>query len=186
MGSRDIHSRDGGTKVRDFLGSLLTNLILSKNLEKPIYLISPWLSDFCLLENQFGQFRDLFIRRIEFSENPKIFFSQVLLELSSKVELRIMSSQVSSKKFLDLFSDEKGVQTKFKLDTNGTEHQKGFLSEKFYFEGSMNFTYSGVYKNKEKITCNSVDYPDGKQKIVNAYLELERTWDHFLNENGEN
>ena len=186
MPSRDIHSRDGGKKVRDFLGSLVANLLLSKNLKKPVYLISPWLSDFCIFENKFGQYRDLFNQRLEFSENPSISFSHALLELATKVPVRIMSSQKFSERFLALFSDEEGVSVKFKEDIEGTEHQKGLLSESFYFEGSMNFTYSGVFRNKEKVTCNSVDYPDGKQKIANAYLEFERTWDHFLSEEDEN
>lgn len=185
MPSRDIHSRDGGKKVKDFLGSLVANLLLSPNLVKPIYLISPWLSDFCLFENKFSQYRDLFNHRLEFSENPSISLSHALIELSHKVPVRIMSSQKFSERFLALFSDEKRIEIKFKEDTEGTEHQKGFLTESFYFEGSMNFTYSGVFRNKEKITCNSIDYPEGKQKIANAYLEFERTWDHFLNEEGK-
>ena len=186
MPSRDIHSRDGGKKVRDFLGSLVANLLLSQNLQKPVYLISPWLSDFCIFENKFGQYRDLFCQRLEFSENPSISFSHALIELSTKVPVRFMSSQGFSERFLALFVDEKEICVKFKEDTEGTEHQKGFLSELFYFEGSMNFTYSGVYKNMEKVTCNSVDYPEGKQKIANAYLEFERTWDHFLTEEDGN
>ena len=40
----------------------------------------------------------------------------------------------------------------------------------------MNFTYSGIYLNKEKITCNASYYPDGNQKINEAYLEFERIW----------
>ena len=142
MGSRDIHSRDGGTKVRDFLGSLLTNLILSKNLEKPIYLISPGCPISAFLKINLANSR-ICLSGESNSENPKIFFSQVLLNFLPKSNKTCPPK--SHQRNSDCFPMRR-AKTKFKLDTNGTEHQKGFLSEKFYFEGSMNFTYSGIQK----------------------------------------
>ena len=56
------------------------------------------------------------------------------------------------------------------------DHQKGLLPSLFYFEGSMNFTYSGIYRNKEKITCNASYDNEGRHKIMEAYLEFERIW----------
>jgi len=177
MPSRDIHSRDGGKKVRDFLGSLVANLLLAKPGDHPVYLMSPWLSDFLLFENEFGQYKDLFRHHSGFAERTKIMFSESLLEISNFARVRILTSQRSSIKFGNLFSETKGVEVKFKEDRSGIEHQKGFLSHLFYFEGSMNFTFSGLYRNNEKITCNPNYDSEGKRKIADAYLEFKRIWE---------
>ena len=131
----------------------------------------------------FGTYQDAMIEG-----EPWMYHSHIGLYLNagllSPIEV-IRVAEAAYHRGVALFSDEKRIEIKFKEDTEGTEHKKGFLTESFYFEGSMNFTYSGVFRNKEKITCNSIDYPEGKQKIANAYLEFERTWDHFLNEEGK-
>jgi hypothetical protein len=56
-------------------------------------------------------------------------------------------------------------------------HEKGLLCSVFYLEGSMNFTYSGVYRRDEKITAHTPDTPEGLQKIAAATLEFNRLWE---------
>ena len=176
MPSRDIHSRDGGKKVRDLLSSFFVTLLLGANTFRGMYLISPWLSDFKLFDNKFGQFKDLFRKYTGFGENPNILFSEVLIETSESLPINIITwPDNKSKIFAKLFDDVKNVKIKF--EKTQKDHQKGLLCDLFYFEGSMNFTYSGVYLNKEKITCNAVYDPDGERKINEAYLEFERIWE---------
>lgn len=178
MPSRDIHSRDGGKKVRDLLASFFGTLLLDGAYERAMYLISPWLSDFKLLDNAFGQFKDLFRYQTNIAENPYILFSETLIEISDRLPVRIITwHSEKSKAFVDNFKKERHIQVKF--EEAKKDHQKGLLSELFYFEGSMNFTYSGVYRNREKITCNASFDSEGKRKIIDAYLEFERIWDNL-------
>ncbi|MDA3896788.1 MAG: phospholipase D-like domain-containing protein DpdK [Desulfobacteraceae bacterium] len=178
MHSRDIHSRDGGKKVRDLLVSFLGTLLLSATTHRTIYLISPWLSDFKLLDNNFGQFKNLFRNPANFGESPYILFSEVLIEASDRVPIRIITwPDDKSKIFANRFKNVKNVKVKFEKAQK--DHQKGLLSDLFYFEGSMNFTFSGVYLNKEKITCNAAYDLEGGLKINEAYLEFERIWDNL-------
>jgi hypothetical protein len=178
MPSRDIHSRDGGKKVRDLLASFFGTLLLIDEYDRPMYLISPWLSDFKLLDNAFGQFKDLFRYKTKFAENPYILFSETLIEVSDRLPIHIITwSDEKSIAFVDNF--EKSKQIKVRFEEAQKDHQKGLLSDLFYFEGSMNFTYSGVYKNREKITCNAAYDPEGNRKINEAYLEFERIWDNL-------
>jgi len=175
MHSRDIHSRDGGKKVRDLLASFFGTLLLDAPSNRPIYLISPWLSDFKLLDNTFGQFRDLFRNHDNFGENSYILFSEVLIETSERIQIRVITwPDANSRAFANIFENAKNVKIRF--EKTQKDHQKGLLSDLFYFEGSMNFTYSGVYLNKEKITCNAAYDPEGGRKINEAYLEFERVW----------
>ena len=178
MPSRDIFSRDGGKKVRDLLTSFFGVLLLSGSSEKTIYLISPWLSDFRLLDNTFGQYRGLFRQNSNLGENRYILFSQVLIEVSSNIPIRIITwPDEISKAFIKIFFDAENIH--IKLEELQVDHQKGLLTPLFYFEGSMNFTYSGVYKNNEKIVCNSNSYPDGRSKVNETYLEFDRIWDNL-------
>lgn len=175
MPSHDIYSRDGGKKVRDLLASFFGTLLLGEPSQQLMYLISPWLSDFKLLDNAFGQFKDLFRHQANFGEKPYILFSETLIEVSYYLPLRIITwPDDKSRAFIKNFEKIKRIQVK--IEKTQKDHQKGLLSGLFYFEGSMNFTYSGVYRNQEKITCNAAFDPEGNRKIAEAYLEFERIW----------
>ena len=178
MPCRDIHSRDGGKKVRDLLTSFFGVLLLNIATKRPMYLISPWLSDFKLMDNAFGQFKDLFRYQPNFAENPYILFSEALIEVSYRLPVRIITwPDKKSRAFAGFLDKTKNVQLKF--EKTQKDHQKGLLSDLFYFEGSMNFTHSGLYLNREKITCNASYDPEGNRKINEAYLEFERIWDNL-------
>jgi len=178
MPSRDIHSSDGGKKVRDFLSSMFSTLLLKQDHEKPIYLISPWISDFLVFDNKLSQFQDLFQKRTEIAEEPEIKFSDILLELSANHSIRVITSdETKSKTFLDKIDGSNNIE--IRKQSPQMDHQKAFLSELFYFEGSMNFTYYGVYRNKEKITCNHAKDEEGQRKITEAYLEYNRSWENL-------
>ena len=175
MPSRDIHSRDGGKKVRDLLSSFFSILLLGAESTRPIYLISPWLSDFKLFDNAFGQFKDLFRYKTNFAEQPYILFSETLIEVSNRLQIHIITwPDDTSKAFVSNFESAKHIRVEFEKEQK--DHQKGLLTDLFYFEGSMNFTYSGIYRNNEKITCNAASDSEGKRKITEAYLEFERIW----------
>ena len=175
MSSRDIHSRDGGKTVRDLLASFFVTLMLRNSATQSMYLISPWLSDFKLLDNSFGQFKTLFTLQSSVSENPYILFSEVLVEISSHLPIRIITwPDEKYVEFVKKFDNFPNISVRFEDDKK--DHQKGLLTDLFYFEGSMNFTYSGVYRNREKVTCNAAYDAQGKLKINEAYLEFERIW----------
>jgi hypothetical protein len=181
MPSRDIHSYDGGKKVRDFLSSIFGTLLMKQDHEKPIYLISPWISDFLVFDNKFSQFRDLFRNQPQSAEELDIKFSDILLELSANNSIRVITSdQTTSKTFLKKIDRSDNIE--IRVQKRILDHEKAFLSELFYFEGSMNFTYSGTTDNMEKITCNSSNYPEGRQKITTAYLEFDQSWENLTNQ----
>ncbi|MBZ0264127.1 hypothetical protein K8I28_05620 [bacterium] len=177
MPSRDIHSRDGGKKVRDLLTSFISTILIGGRSDRYIYLISPWISDFILFDNEFGQYRELFKNQSVYGENPHILFSQTLTELSFYTPIRIVTwPGERSDAFADKLKYANNIE--IKIERVQRDHQKGLLAENFYFEGSMNFTYSGIYLNSEKVICSSKYYPDGHKKILEAFLEFERIWNN--------
>ncbi len=175
MSSRDIHSRDGGRKVSDLLGSLLVTQLLLRRADAPLYIVSPWLSDFRLLDNRFGQFEDLFAAESMIVGNRWVTFGEMLRELSRTCAVRIVTwTDPSSKSFVERYGKGKNITIRF--EEGHRDHQKGMLADSFYFEGSMNFTYSGVYRNREKVTCTTALGSQGRQKVNEARLEFDRLW----------
>lgn len=175
MASRDIWSRSGGLQIRDLLASLLTSRLLAGSTELPLYVCSPYLTDFPLLDNAFGQFVPLFRKRPEFAEKAEILFSETLIELSDRMPVRIIAlpGDHAAAFLRRTVRSETRVSGRYASELY---HEKGLLCAAFYVEGSMNFTYSGVYRRDEKITAHTPDTPEGRQKIAAAELEFQRLW----------
>jgi hypothetical protein len=177
MASRDIWSRAGSLQVRDLLASLLSARLLAEAASDPLYVCSPYLTDFPVFDNAFGQFQPLFRHRPEFGERAQILFSQALAELASRMPVRLIGVPGE---YADAFLraavrlDAPNISGRYASDLY---HEKGLLCAAFYLEGSMNFTFSGVYHRDEKITAHTPDTAAGQQKIAAATLEFNRLWE---------
>ena len=177
MASRDIWSRAGSLQVRDLLASLLLSRLLLESDAGPLYVCSPYLTDFPVFDNVFGQFQPLFRLRPEFGEQGSVLFSQALIELSGRMPVRIIGVPGE---YADAFlhatvcANAPNISGRYASDLY---HEKGLLCPAFYLEGSMNFTYSGVYRRDEKITAHTPDTSEGQQKISAATLEFNRLWE---------
>jgi hypothetical protein len=176
MASRDIWSHAGTLHVRDLLASLLGARLLAPEDAQPLYLCSPYLTDFPLFDNAFGQFQPLFRSRPALGERPTILFSEALAELSYRCPIRIISVPGE---YADAFLRATVNASNPNIAGRSASellHEKGLLCPAFYVEGSMNFTYNGVYRRDEKITTHTPDTPEGRGKISAATLEFNRLW----------
>jgi hypothetical protein len=179
MASRDIWSKRASENIQELLASLLVALLLQEPRTTPLFLCSPYLSDFRLLDNSFGQFADLFTHLPELADKTDILFSETLRELSSRLPIRIVTVQHSSSiPFINRLLDpaEPNLIARF---APTIYHEKGLLCNDFYVAGSMNFTYSGVYVRDEKITCHFAEHTDGRKKIDAAFLEFDLLWNNL-------
>jgi hypothetical protein len=155
MASYDIWSRAGGLRVRDLLASLLAARLIDSRTGSPLYVCSPYLTDFPLFDNAFGQFSSLFRHRNEFGEKAEVLFSDTLIELSQVAPVRIVTvhSEYSRAFLLRVVQRQNpGVSARLAPELY---HEKGMLTDSFYVAGSMNHTYSGVYRRDEKITVHT-------------------------------
>jgi phosphatidylserine/phosphatidylglycerophosphate/cardiolipin synthase-like enzyme len=105
----------------------------------------------------------------------KIRFGDVLLNLSLRTEVRIISKETeASRQFFTLRNFPNG--NVFVRMADDSLHEKGLLTPDFYLEGSMNLTYSGVNLNREKVSYHAgMDRPV-IERMANAYAELNRRW----------
>jgi len=141
-----LHGPLGKRQLREVLSSQLSALLIQP---EPIWLVSPWVSDFLLLDNRAGQWNAL---------NPdwtgrKILFSELLAELVNQgCNFNLVTRDLpENKEFIVSFKEKLSAGAKYKIIFAPEVHSKGFLTSKFFFEGSMNFTFSGAYRNDELV-----------------------------------
>ena len=129
-----------------------------------IYVVSPWISDFPLLDNAFGQFRALI------PENEgRVRFSAVLNALQAQgTVIHVLTRPTSSQDFV--FRLHPDIHRKVAPNL----HEKSLLTAHFYLRGSLNLTYMGVNRNDEHVELSS-DAGDIAQALVNVQLLWEAT-----------
>ena len=172
MPTLDIWSNAASWRLRGLVQSSIVNLLLAGTYERPIYLCSPWISDFPVFDNALGQYSSL-VPMV--ADRMRINLSDCLAQLSINNDVRIVSKKTpASDTFCSMPILSVGsIQTRMSDDKL---HEKGILTPLFYIEGSMNITFSGVRLNSEKVVFHSGDDSPVRARIQNAYLEFERRW----------
>src|SRR5271166_7074015 len=175
MASRDVWSRGGPDTLRDLLSGALGTLLLHPGDDEPAYFSSPWMSDFPLFQNHFGQFAGLFPER---ANDPLVTFAEYMVLLSRRRPVRVIT--VREHRVSARFSGHPRFNRGERLCVRYADpayHEKGILSPLFYVEGSMNLTYSGVYVREEKIVFHTPGDDVGRAKLARARLEFDRFWE---------
>jgi hypothetical protein len=126
-----------------------------------IYLISPWITDFTLLDNRFGQFRTLLPEY-----NGQVRLSVILNTLAEQgTTIYVLSRPDTSRDFVARLHPY--IQRRVSPDL----HEKSLLTDHFYLRGSMNFTYSGLNRNEEHIELSTTP-----TDIAQASVAAEAFW----------
>ena len=143
-----------------------------------VWLVSPWISDFILLDNRSGRFNAINpqwqrreIRLVDFA----------LQMMTNNTHVIVVTRPDShNQTFLDRLGDrsfEAGLGDQIELLMPERLHTKGILTEGGLLLGSMNLTYSGLEVNDE-----SVYYETSAQAIAKASIEFETYRSEQLNE----
>lgn len=144
---RSIETKEaiGRAHIKDLLSSLLVGECINPGV---IYLLSPWISDFPVLDNTMGNFDAV---------NPKwghrhVYFFELLqncVESGATLKLAIRENR---DKIRGLEQSLSNHSDRFKVVEIKELHEKGLLTDCALIRGSMNFTYFGATVNYECIT----------------------------------
>jgi len=137
------------------------------------WLVSPWVTDFDLLDNRAKNWSNL---------NPawearKIRFYEVLIFcLESGCEINLVTlrdgkSDVFLNRLLSGFDSDTGLS----IIKSEKLHLKGLLTRDIWVAGSLNFTYSGLNRNQEQVVVDS--NPD---TLLEAKLEFDHLYGGFI------
>jgi len=174
--ARDVWTHGENTGHLGVIQTSLLSLLLRNNLDKPIYIASPWITNLRLLDNRLGDFADLFP---DDSNKSWILLSDYLRRLSKHAEIRIITlDNLRSRNFVHGLDapNNQTIKTKYAADEF---HEKGILAPYFYLEGSMNLTAQGLTKRGEKVIYHAEINNIRSSKISSAYLEFKRHWDNL-------
>lgn len=163
MSNRIIRSFGGSYVLRDYLVSLFVSEAM--NPSKEMYLISPFLSNSLLIENHHNQYTDVF----PMIRSKMIYLTDILSTLAWKgMSVRIICDheREETKPLIDSLYNQVEFR---KLEQN---HDKGLVTHHVFVHGSMNFTYSGIYVNKESIRTTT-----DASEVNGALIAFRQRWE---------
>ncbi|MEH7251794.1 phospholipase D-like domain-containing protein DpdK [Neobacillus niacini] len=163
MSNRIIRSFGGSYVLRDYLVSLF--VAEAMNPSRELYLISPFLSNSPLIENRHNQYTDVF----PLIKSKTIYLSDILSTLAWKgMTVRIICDheREETKPLIEALNDQVDFR---KLEQN---HDKGLVTNNVFVHGSMNFTYSGIYINKESIRTTA-----NQSEVNEALIAFRQRWE---------
>lgn len=170
MYSRIVRSTSGNHCLRDFLVSLFIAELMNPGEE--LYLISPYLSNIPFIDNDLDQYSDVF----PLKTSRQLYLSDILQTLAWKgTNVRIICdpSRSETKQLYNVLRDVAEFRV---LEDN---HEKGLFSEHVYVHGSMNFTYRGVFVNKENV--RSTWQPS---EVYQALIAARERWEDSMQYEG--
>ena len=166
--SRDIYSRRSADLPSDLLQSLFLAELLFPS--SRVWISSPWIADFDLIDNSSRQFGVL----VPGWPAAPIRFSDVLRELLERgSEIVVISSH--DPKNNEFLSRVEGLRDLYPgrvhILRENLVHEKGILTDHFTLSGSMNLTYQGINFNQEHLA-----YRHQTEAVYERRLVLESHW----------
>lgn len=163
MYNRVIRSHGGSQALKDCLISLFVTETAKPSRE--IFLISPYLSNTPIMNNEFGQYTDMF----PLLEGKTVLLSDILKTMvwkGAKVRIICDPDREETRRFIQ------DLNGKIECKRLANNHEKGLVTSHFYIHGSMNFTYRGININGEKINITT-DVSEINQAIMSAQARWE-------------
>lgn len=167
-----LTNENSRSQFRQMLGSQLLSMLFSP---KDIWWVSPWITEFDLLDNRAGHWSSVEprwgLRYVRMSE-----LMIRLMESGSRIKMVTIDDERTHKFVEQLRLAIPSIYT-FQHTVKEELHIKGMLTRDFWLKGSMNFTYRGTNKNDEQI-----DLIASPGDIVQARMEFESNYGDFIDE----
>jgi len=161
-----IHGPGGQRALKEVLGAQLVALMMNP---QPLWLVSPWVSNFTVLDNRSGNW--------DYVEpawgNREIYFLELLAGMVNYgVELKMVTrNQPINSDFVKQLRNRLHEKAVFHHMWSDALHTKGLLSHAFFLQGSMNFTWSGSNRNEECMVLTN-----DRDIITTSRMEFEKQY----------
>ena len=150
---RRITTRGSGANRRlaDVLMTAFVADLISPS--QSVWLLSPWISDIPVVDNRGGEILGLVpgapIRHLTLCEMLRFMAGQ-----GSRVTVVVRNERGNDSVAARLTEPGSGSQSEVIVIRVENLHDKGFLTDHVYFEGSMNFTHYGQTVNEEGVSIH--------------------------------
>ena len=166
--------RTTATASREELADALQNVFIAEALRpsRPLWIVTPWISDVPLVDNRPGRFADLLHglpwRLLRLGE---LLGHQLLRGGSIVIACRPDSHNTNFTTVLTRHAEEMSVGQRLRVRFSSELHEKGILTDRLLLSGSMNLTYNGLRHLEE-----SVFLTDSEDTIARTRLEYQERW----------
>jgi len=155
-------------ELADVLQTLMVSELMSPS--KPLWIVSPWISDVELLDNRVDQFSglvpDLSSRWVRLGEILTRAIagggSVVVATRPDDHNMKFVNSFGSSVAAVDA---SERLTVRFATDL----HEKGILTDRLHLSGSMNLTFNGLRRLEEAVQVNAD--PESVARVRHTYVD---------------
>lgn len=145
-----------GREAIELLASLFALELLKPS--RCLWVISPWVTDFPIIDNRFGGFPSL-----DRLGRRMITLAEVLVTLAAEsatvvIATRQDAGNAAFRARLSRFAEDEGVADRVSVVIVADEqrlHEKALAGDDFVVSGSMNFTFAGALLNEEQVQLHS-------------------------------
>lgn len=157
---------------REELADALASLFVAELLlpSRPLWIVTPWISDVRLIDNRSGRFRGLvptmakrWLRLGEVLELHLARGGGVVVACRPDVHNLAFVDQIRGR------AQSIGAERQLRVRESAELHEKGILADEVLLSGSMNLTYNGLRRLEESVHLNRD--PDTVARTRAAYKE---------------
>ena len=153
------------SEVKDLLQEIFVGELLTPS--KCLWLISPWISNIDIINNQSGTFTTVdptWGRR-------SIRLAEVVIKILSLGSHIVVATRPDTHNdtFLSClkeYSNDIGAQTRLTTTKREKLHIKGILGDTYFLSGSMNITFNGIELLEEQVTFDIDKSAVGEAQLV--------------------
>ena len=159
---------------REELADAMQNVFVAEVLRpsRPLWLVTPWISDVPLVDNRPGRFVGLLpglprrvLRLGELLEHQLIRGGSVVVACRPDTHNAAFTATLTRR------AEELGVEASLRTLFSDELHEKGILTDRLLLSGSMNLTYNGLRRLEESIhLTNSGD------AVARTRIEYQDRW----------
>ncbi|MEX3004370.1 phospholipase D-like domain-containing protein DpdK [Serratia fonticola] len=165
-----LHGYTGQRMLREVLSAQLIALIMQP---EPIWLVSPWVSNFPLLDNRAGNWDSV---EPAWGGCEVNFIELLASAVNNGAPLSLVTrDEPMNRTFVTILEKRLNSHVDFRFQWRNQLHTKGMLTPHFFLKGSMNFTWSGVNRNEEfvELSCDSHQIGEAMAAFENQYVFSE-------------
>lgn len=166
--SRDLSTPEQRQSLKNIYQSIFFAELLAPS--RPLWLFSGWISDIAIVDNRARQFQSLCpnweAREIRLSE-----CLDALCDRGGTIAL-VLRNEEHNAAFIEAIKKTSGWRAhRIGIALSDLQHAKSMIGQHAMIDGSMNYTYSGITCNGEKIV-----YRSDESSIHEELIKLDGQW----------
>jgi phosphatidylserine/phosphatidylglycerophosphate/cardiolipin synthase-like enzyme len=153
--------------VHEVLGFAFAHELLTPS--QSIFLVAPWISNIVIFDNRLGQFSAF---NADWGKRGIRLVEVLVAAATNGSRIHVLTRPDPHNQYVEgrlkAAMSDAGLSDALTWKAKPLLHSKGLLTDRFYLDGSMNLTESGVHLNDETI---AISYEEGDIALARVHFE---------------